>query len=145
MQNILVLLLKHLYHPWFLIKSDQFLLWFFLGTSKNSYIINEETIKIFKPTCPFLSAFHTQRHITKASPMQVAHCRSMRHEYSRVPHLLFFLIDLYWSIIASQYCVSFCCTTKWISHMHTHVPITPTCNFFFSEVHTIFKTSTLFL
>ena len=36
-----------------------------------------------------------------------------------------FLIDLYWSIIASQYHVSFCCTTKQISHMHTHVPISP--------------------
>ena len=36
-----------------------------------------------------------------------------------------FLIDLYWSIIVSQYCVSFCCTTKQISHMHTHVPISP--------------------
>ena len=37
----------------------------------------------------------------------------------------FFLIDLYWSIIALQYCVSFRCTTKRISHMHTHVPISP--------------------
>ena len=37
----------------------------------------------------------------------------------------FFKIDLYWSIIASRYCVSFCCTTKRISHMHTHVPISP--------------------
>ena len=34
-----------------------------------------------------------------------------------------FLIDLYWSIIASQYCV--CCTTKRIRHMHTHVPHIP--------------------
>ena len=35
----------------------------------------------------------------------------------------FFLIVVYWSIIASQYSVSFFCTTKQISHMHTHVPI----------------------
>ena len=37
-----------------------------------------------------------------------------------------FLIKLYWSIIASQHCASFCCTTKRISHMHTHVPMSPT-------------------
>ena len=39
--------------------------------------------------------------------------------------LVFFLIDLYLSIIVSQYCVTFCFTTKRISHMHTHVPISP--------------------
>ena len=37
----------------------------------------------------------------------------------------FFLIHIYWSIIASQYYVSFCCTTKWVSHMHIYVPISP--------------------
>ena len=37
----------------------------------------------------------------------------------------FFLINLYWSIIAWQYFVSFCCTTKQSTHMHTHVPISP--------------------
>ena len=37
----------------------------------------------------------------------------------------FFFSHLYWSIIASQYCVTFCCTPKWISHMHTYVPISP--------------------
>ena len=40
-------------------------------------------------------------------------------------HSFFLKIDLRWSIIASQYCVSFCCTTNRISHMHTHVPISP--------------------
>ena len=38
---------------------------------------------------------------------------------------IFLKIDLYWSIIASQYRVSFYCTTKRISHMHTQVPIYP--------------------
>ena len=40
---------------------------------------------------------------------------------------LIFKIDLYLSIIASQYCVSFCCTRKWIRHIHTYIPISPPC------------------
>ena len=43
--------------------------------------------------------------------------------FSRIFYFIF-LIHLYWSIIASQCCVSFC-STKWISHMHTYVPISP--------------------
>ena len=40
-------------------------------------------------------------------------------------YLFIYLIDLYWSIITSQYCVSFCCTTKWISYTYTYIPISP--------------------
>ena len=43
----------------------------------------------------------------------------------RIFFFYYFLIDLYWSIIASQYYASFCCTTRQISHIHTHVPISP--------------------
>ena len=35
----------------------------------------------------------------------------------------FFFKQLYWSIIALQWCVSFCFTTKWISYTYTYVPI----------------------
>ena len=38
----------------------------------------------------------------------------------------FFFKHLYWSIIALQWCVSFCFITKWISYTYTHIPISPT-------------------
>ena len=36
---------------------------------------------------------------------------------------LFFFKQLYWSIIALQWCVSFCFITKWISYTYTYIPI----------------------
>ena len=42
----------------------------------------------------------------------------------------FFWLHLYWSIIALQWCVSFCFITKWISYTYTYVPIyLPSCIF----------------
>ena len=32
-----------------------------------------------------------------------------------------FLINFYWSIVALQYGISFCCTAKWISYMYTYI------------------------
>ena len=37
----------------------------------------------------------------------------------------FFLKHLYWSIIAPQWCVSFCCITQWISYTYTHIFMSP--------------------
>ena len=36
-----------------------------------------------------------------------------------------FFKHLYWSIIASECCVSFCCITTWISYMYTYIRISP--------------------
>ena len=46
------------------------------------------------------------------------------------PIILFyyFFKHLYWSIIALQWCVSFCFIIKWIRHTYTYIPIAPpTC------------------
>ena len=59
------------------------------------------------------------------------------HSQARVPQPLFtpsatgnssyvnFFKHLYWSIIALQWCVSFCFITKWISCTYTYISISP--------------------
>ena len=40
------------------------------------------------------------------------------------PNLLYLFIHFYWSRIALQCGVSFCCTAKWISYMYIYIPST---------------------
>ena len=39
--------------------------------------------------------------------------------------IFFFFKHLYWSIIALQWCVSFCFVIKWIGYTYTYIPISP--------------------
>jgi len=39
-----------------------------------------------------------------------------------VPSSLCFCLFFIWGRVALQYCVGFCCTTKWISYVYTYIP-----------------------
>ena len=51
------------------------------------------------------------------------------HRTSHAPgpraEAVIFFLKLYWSIIALQWCVTFCFITKWISYAYTYIPISP--------------------
>ena len=48
--------------------------------------------------------------------------RSPVPDTQRLLIIIVFRGFVYWGIVASQRCASFCCTTKQISHMHTYNP-----------------------
>ena len=70
--------------------------------------------------------------VAASPPPSKSHPRSSLVTRSTRKHtgngILFFKKYLYWSIIALQWCVSFCFITKWISYTYSYIPISlPSC------------------
>ena len=42
--------------------------------------------------------------------------------YSFFFFFLVIVVCFYWGLVVLQRCIHFCCTTKWISYMHTYIP-----------------------
>ena len=59
-------------------------------------------------------------YLLKQTEKKFTHFLNILQLVRRDWHFFFFLLHLYWSIIALQWCVSFCFITKWI-HIHIHI------------------------
>ena len=75
-------------------------------------------------------------------PMRMSQLRLNKAVFCRLGSAICFFPFFNWSIIASQRCVGFYCTTKCISYMYTHIPslVQLLCGKYVSFVRCVFAT-----
>ena len=104
--------------PWLVFKTQD--TWLLLSVSVENYLIKIHRYQscrlLFVVVCEKRKQRTTDRNILFRIKVFI---------FIYCPKCSFFFKHLYWSIIAFQWCVSFCFLTKWISYTYTYIPISP--------------------